>query len=273
MTNTKQQKLEAFSRLLDIMDELRTKCPWDMKQTNESLRHLTIEETYELADAILLNDSNELKKELGDVLLHIIFYSRIGSENNDESKRFDIADVINSLCEKLINRHPHIYGDPDNQGQLVKVENAEQVKENWEQIKLKEGNKSVLSGVSKGIPSVVKALRMQEKAAQVGFDWPTAKEVWAKVDEELNELKVEIEKDPASEKSEKEFGDFLFALINLARKHNINPDDALEKTNLKFIQRFQFIEKNAAATNRKLIDMTLDEMDGYWNEAKRLEGA
>ncbi|MES2558349.1 MAG: nucleoside triphosphate pyrophosphohydrolase [Bacteroidota bacterium] len=258
MANTKQQRLDAFSRLLDIMDELREKCPWDMKQTNESLRHLTIEETYELSDAILKNDSTEIKKELGDVLLHIVFYARIGTETG----AFDIADVCNSLCDKLISRHPHIYGD-------VKVENAEQVKENWEQLKLKEGNKSVLSGVAKGTPSIVKALRMQEKAAQVGFDWPTANEVWAKVDEELMELKEEFADDAASEKTEKEFGDFLFSLINLARKFDINPDDALEKTNQKFIERFQFIEAKAKEQNRKLTDMTLEEMDGYWNEAKK----
>jgi XTP/dITP diphosphohydrolase len=259
MANTKQQKLEAFSRLLDIMDELREKCPWDKKQTNESLRHLTIEETYELSDAILKNDALELKKELGDVLLHIVFYARIGEEKNE----FDIAEICNSLCEKLITRHPHIYGD-------VKVENEEQVKENWEQIKLKEGNKSVLSGVAKGTPSMVKALRMQEKAAQVGFDWPTAKEVWAKVDEELAELKEEFAGNPASEKTEKELGDFIFSLINLARKYNINPDDALEKTNHKFLTRFQHIEKRAKEQNRQLTDMTLEEMDVYWNEAKKL---
>lgn len=259
MSATKQQKLDAFSRLLDIMDELREKCPWDMKQTNESLRHLTIEETYELSDAILKNDSNEIKKELGDVLLHIVFYARIGSE----SGAFDIADVCHSLCDKLISRHPHIYGD-------VVVENAEQVKENWEQLKLKEGNKSVLSGVAKGTPSIVKALRMQEKAAQVGFDWPTAKEVWAKVDEELAELKEEFAEHAQSEKTEKEFGDFLFSLINLARKYDINPDDALEKTNQKFIHRFQYIEQKANETGRKLTDMTLEEMDQLWNEAKGL---
>ncbi len=262
--HTKEQKLAAFSRLLDIMDELREKCPWDMKQTNESLRHLTIEETYELSDAILKNDVQELKKELGDVLLHIVFYARIGSETG----AYDIADVCNSLCDKLIKRHPHIYADPNNAGELVKVENAEQVKENWEQIKLKEGNKSVLSGVAKGTPSLVKALRMQEKAAQVGFDWPTAKEVWAKVDEELNELKVEFNQDHLTEKTEKEFGDFLFALVNLARKFNINPDDALEKTNQKFIQRFQYIEEQAKHMKKSLLEMSLDEMDAFWNEAK-----
>jgi XTP/dITP diphosphohydrolase len=259
VATTKQQKLDAFSRLLDIMDELREQCPWDQKQTNESLRHLTIEETYELSDAILKNDSTEIKKELGDVLLHIVFYARIGSETG----AFDIADVCNSLCEKLISRHPHIYGD-------VKVENAEQVKENWEQLKLKEGNKSVLSGVAKGTPSIVKALRMQEKAAQVGFDWPTAKDVWAKVDEELAELKEEFAAEVASEKTEKEFGDFLFSLINVARRYDINPDDALEKTNQKFIERFQYIEAKAAEQNRKLTEMTLDEMDVYWNKAKQL---
>lgn len=255
--NTKQQKLEAFSRLLDIMDDLREKCPWDMKQTNESLRHLTIEETYELSDAILKDDSLELKKELGDVLLHIVFYARIGQEKN----QFDIADVCNALCDKLITRHPHIYGD-------VKVENEQQVKENWEQIKLKEGNKSVLSGVAKGTPSIVKALRMQEKAAQVGFDWPTPQEVWAKVDEELAELKEEFAENPGSEKTEKEFGDYLFSLINLARKFKINPDDALEKTNQKFLARFQYIEQKAKENGKQLTDMTLTEMDAYWNEAK-----
>lgn len=257
MANSKQQKLDAFSRLLDIMDELREQCPWDKKQTNESLRHLTIEETYELSDAILKNDASEIKKELGDVLLHIVFYARIGSETG----AFDIADVCNSLCDKLINRHPHIYGN-------VKADTAEQVKENWEQLKLKEGNKSVLSGVAKGTPSIVKALRMQEKAAQVGFDWPTPKEVWAKVDEELAELKEEFAADKVSEKTEKELGDFLFSLINLARKFDINPDDALEKTNQKFMFRFQYIEQKAKEQNRKLTDMTLEEMDAIWNEAK-----
>lgn len=256
--NSKAQKLEAFSRLLDVMDDLREKCPWDMKQTNESLRHLTIEETYELSDAILKNDATEIKKELGDVLLHLVFYARIGSEKN----QFDIADVCNSLCDKLIYRHPHIYGN-------VKADTAEQVKENWEQLKLKEGNKSVLSGVTKGTPSIVKALRMQEKAAQVGFDWPTPAEVWAKVDEELAELKEEFTENPSSEKTEKEFGDYLFSLINLARKYNINPDDALEKTNQKFIERFQYIEEKAKGLNKQLTEMTLEEMDQYWNEAKK----
>ncbi len=257
--HTRKQQMEAFGRLLDIMDELREKCPWDMKQTNESLRHLTIEETYELSDAILKNDVKEIQKELGDVLLHIVFYARIANEHN----HFDIADVCHTLCEKLIVRHPHIYGD-------VTVENADQVKENWEQIKLKEGNKSVLSGVAKGTPSLVKALRMQEKAAQVGFDWPTAKEVWNKVDEELAELKEEFNQPNNDKKIENELGDFLFALVNLARKHNINPDDALEKTNHKFLSRFQYIEEQAKSNQQQLKDMTLDEMDVYWNEAKKI---
>ena len=252
------KQLEAFSRLLDIMDDLRAKCPWDMKQTNETLRHLTIEEVYELSDALMISNNTEIKKELGDVLLHIVFYAKIGSEQN----AFDIADVCNALCEKLINRHPHIYGD-------VKVDNAEQVKENWEQIKLKEGNKSVLSGITKGTPSMIKALRMQEKAAQVGFDWPSAKEVWAKVDEELQELKDEFDKPNNQDKTEKELGDFFFALINLARKSDINPDDALEKTNRKFIERFQFIEQKANEIGKALTEMSLEEMDGYWNEAKK----
>ncbi|MDP1728115.1 MAG: nucleoside triphosphate pyrophosphohydrolase [Bacteroidota bacterium] len=255
--NNKQQKLEAFSRLLDIMDELREKCPWDKKQTLESLRHLTIEETYELTDAIIKNDLPELKKELGDVMLHIVFYARIASE----TKAFDIADVMNSLCDKLIVRHPHIYGD-------FKAETEEQVKENWEQIKLKEGNKSVLSGVSKGTPSLVKALRMQDKASQVGFDWETADQVWAKVYEEFDELKHELEKEDNHKKSQEEFGDLLFALINLARKSGLNPDDALEYTNQKFIKRFMFIEERANEMNKKLTEMTLAEMDEIWNEAK-----
>lgn len=259
MKQNRAQALQAFERLLDIMDELRSKCPWDKKQTFETLRHLTIEETYELSDAIINNNMAEIKKELGDVLLHIVFYAKIASETNS----FDIADVINSLCEKLIIRHPHIYGN-------VKADTEEQVKENWEQIKLKEGNKSVLSGVAKGIPSMIKALRMQEKAAQVGFDWPTAQEVWAKVDEELNELKNEFSHNHFNRsKTEEEFGDFLFALINLARKFQINPDDALEKTNQKFLKRFMFIEEHAQNANKKITDMSLDEMDELWNEAKK----
>jgi XTP/dITP diphosphohydrolase len=255
--NSKEAKLQAFSRLLDIMDELREKCPWDKKQTFESLRHLTIEETYELSDAILKGDIQELKKELGDVLLHIVFYARIASETNE----FDIADVLHALSEKLIVRHPHIYGD-------VKADTEEQVKENWEQIKLKEGNKSVLSGVSKGTPSLVKAYRMQEKAAQVGFDWATSDQVWGKVEEELEELKVELVQTDNQEKSQQEFGDLLFSLINLARKSGLNPDDALEYTNQKFMKRFMYIEESAKAQGKNLLSMSLEEMDAIWNEAK-----
>lgn len=255
--NSKEAKLQAFSRLLDIMDELREKCPWDKKQTFESLRHLTIEETYELSDAILKGDTQELKKELGDVLLHIVFYARIASETND----FDITDVLHALSEKLIVRHPHIYGD-------VKADTEEQVKENWEQIKLKEGNKSVLSGVSKGTPSLVKAYRMQEKAAQVGFDWATSDQVWGKVEEELGELKAELVQPDNQEKSQQEFGDLLFSLINLARKSSLNPDDALEYTNQKFMKRFMYIEESAKAQGKNLLNMSLEEMDAIWNEAK-----
>lgn len=255
--NSIQDKLKAFERTLQIMDDLRAKCPWDKKQTLESLRHLTIEETYELSEAILNNDLPELKKELGDVLLHIIFYAKIASETN----HFDIADVLNTLCDKLIVRHPHIYGD-------VKAETEEQVKENWEQIKLKEGNKSVLSGVSNGIPSLVKAYRIQEKAAQVGFDWETADQVWGKITEELEEFKVELAKPNNKEKTEKEFGDLLFALVNLARKNGINPDDALEYTNKKFRNRFMYIEEKAQQLNKNMIDMSLEEMDAIWNESK-----
>jgi len=259
-THSKEEKLAAFSRLLDIMDELREKCPWDKKQTNESLRHLTIEETYELSDAILKNDPNEIKKELGDVMLHMVFYARIASENN----QFDIADVLHSLCEKLIVRHPHIYGD-------VVAETEEKVKENWEQIKLKEGNKSVLSGVSKGTPSIVKAYRMQEKAAQVGFDWNTADQVWEKVEEELNELKRELGQTENKQKTQEEFGDLLFSLINLARKTGLNPDDALEYTNTKFIKRFTYIEAKAKELGKSLTEMSLEEMDIIWKEAKHKE--
>lgn len=252
-------KLKAFERLLIIMDELREKCPWDKKQTLESLRHLTIEETYELADSILDKDMSGIKKELGDVLLHIVFYARIGSETGD----FDIADVINSLCDKLIHRHPHIYGD-------VKVDNEEQVKENWEKLKLKEGNKSVLGGVPVSLPSVVKASRIQEKARAVGFDWEKPEQVWEKVEEEMNELKHEVDSKASPEKVEGEFGDLMFSLINYARFVGVNPEDALEKTNRKFIKRFQYLESEAAKAGRKLDEMTLEEMDKYWNEAKKL---
>lgn len=236
------------------MDELREKCPWDNKQTLESLRHLTIEETYELSDAILKNDLNEVKKELGDLMLHLVFYAKIGSE----SKAFDITDVLNSICEKLISRHPHIYGD-------VVVENEEDVKQNWEQLKLKEGNKSVLEGVPNSLPSLVKASRMQDKAAQVGFDWPEISQVWEKVEEELHEFKEAEGKD-----KEAEFGDLIFSLVNYARWLKINPDDALERTNLKFKKRFEAIEAEAKKQGRKIDNMTLAEMDAVWEEAKKL---
>jgi XTP/dITP diphosphohydrolase len=253
------EKLKAFERLLIIMDELREQCPWDKKQTIESLRHLTIEETYELADSILDKDMTGIKKELGDVLLHIVFYAKIASETNE----FNIADVINSLCDKLIHRHPHIYGD-------VKVENEEQVKENWEKLKLKEGNKSVLAGVPKSLPALVKASRIQEKARAVGFDWDKPEQVWEKVQEEMAEFKEEIENNSSHEKMEAEFGDVLFSLINYARFKNINPEDALERTNKKFIKRFQYLEGEALKAGKELSDMTLAEMDVYWNEAKKL---
>ncbi len=254
-----EQKLKAFERLLVIMDELREKCPWDKKQTMESLRHLTIEECYELTDAILEKDLKNIQKELGDVLLHIVFYARIASEAND----FNIADVINSLCDKLVHRHPHIYGD-------VKVENEEQVKENWEKLKLKEGNKSVLGGVPKGLPALVKACRIQEKAKAVGFDWEQKEQVWGKVNEELQELKNEIDGNASKEKIEEEFGDVLFSIINYARFINVNPENALEKTNIKFIKRFQYLEVQALKNGKNLQDMSLTEMDVYWNDAKKL---
>lgn len=252
------KKLEAFGRLLKIMDELREQCPWDKKQTMETLRHLTIEETYELADAILDKNMEEIKKELGDVMLHLVFYARIASETND----FDITDVINAICDKLISRHPHIYGD-------VVVKDEEEVKRNWEQLKLKEGKTSVLEGVPASLPSLVKAMRIQEKARGVGFDWDDKSQVWEKVNEELHEFKVEVEKGD-QQKSESEFGDLLFSLINYARFNGINPEEALERTNKKFIKRFQYLEKSAAAAGLKLSEMTLPEMDKYWNEAKTL---
>lgn len=255
--NSRKEQLSAINRLLDIMDDLREKCPWDKKQTLESLRHLTIEETYELADAILDNDLPEIKKELGDVLLHIVFYAKIGSEKN----AFDIADVANSICDKLIHRHPHIYGD-------VKVENENDVKRNWEQLKLKEGKKSVLEGVPKSLPAVVKANRIQDKVAGVGFDWEKPEQVWEKVQEELAELNEEI-KAKNSKNIEKEFGDVLFSMINYARFIGVNPENALEKTNKKFINRFQYLEKAAKKDNKQLSEMSLDEMDIYWNESKK----
>ena len=251
-------RLIAFEKLLNIMDDLRAKCPWDKEQTIESLRHLTIEETYELSDAIIKNDFNEIKKELGDVLLHIVFYSKIGSELN----QFDIESVINQLCEKLIRRHPHIYGD-------VIADNPETVKQNWEQIKMQEKdnkNKSLLAGVPKSMPPLVKAYRMQEKAAQVGFDWENKEQVWAKVEEELQEFKDS----KTSNESEDELGDLIFSLVNYARFLNINPDDALEKTNRKFIKRFEYIEEKAKEINAELSSLGLKQMDEWWNEAKKL---
>ena len=257
--NSRKEQLEAIDRLLTIMDELREQCPWDKKQTMQSLRHLTIEETYELGDAILDNDLNEVKMELGDVLLHIIFYSKIGSETND----FDIADVANAICDKLVNRHPHIYGD-------VKVLNEEDVKRNWEQIKLKEGKKSVLEGVPRSLPALVKANRIQDKVAGVGFDWEEPQQVFEKVQEELGELQVDVQKGD-SEKIEAEFGDVLFSMINYARFLGVNPENALERTNKKFIKRFQFLENSAKEMGKDMKDMTLEEMDVYWNKAKTYE--
>ena len=256
--HTKEQKIEAFGRLLQIMDELREQCPWDMKQTLESLRHLTIEETYELSDAILSGDRKEIEKELGDVLLHIVFYARIGSETQD----FDISSLIHKLCDKLVVRHPHIYGD-------VKVKDEKEVKENWEKIKLREGSKSVLSGVPVSLPAMIKAVRIQEKARGVGFDWDHEDQVWEKVNEELAEFKEEVSRGD-HQKMEEEFGDLLFSLINYARFRNINPEDALEKTNRKFISRFNYLESEVNKSGKSLSEMTLEEMDFYWNEAKKL---
>ena len=255
--STREQQLQAFGRLLDIMDELRLKCPWDKKQTFESLRHLTIEETYELGDAILNNDLQEIKKELGDVLLHIIFYAKIGSETND----FDIADVANSIAEKLIYRHPHIYSN-------VEVKDEEEVKQNWGKLKLKEGKNSVLEGVPKSLPAMVKANRIQDKVAGVGFDWEKPAQVWEKVQEELSELNTEIKKGN-TDAIEAEFGDVLFSMINYARFINVNPENALERTNKKFINRFQFLEKEAKKIGKDLHDMSLAEMDVFWNASKK----
>ena len=254
--NSRAQQLEAFNRLLGIMDELREKCPWDKKQTLESLRHLTIEETYELADAILDNDLQEIKKELGDVLLHIIFYAKIGSEK----KAFDIADVANAISDKLVDRHPHIYGD-------VVVKNEDDVKQNWEKLKLKEGKTSVLEGVPKSLPAVVKANRIQDKVAGVGFDWEEPQQVWEKVQEELSELNEEIKKGNKNN-IESEFGDVLFSMINYARFIGVNPENALEKTNKKFIKRFQFLEAAAKKEGKELSDMSLAEMDVHWENSK-----
>src|SRR4051812_8560263 len=256
--NSKQNQLQAFERLLNIMDDLREKCPWDKKQTLQTLRHLTIEETYELGDAILDNNLDEVKKELGDLLLHIVFYAKIGSESGS----FDIANVANDICEKLIHRHPHIYGD-------VVVQDEEEVKQNWEKLKLKEGKTSVLEGVPKSLPALVKASRIQDKVKGVGFDWEEPHQVWDKVREELDELQVEVVAGD-QDKIEAEFGDVLFSMINYARFLNVNPEDALERTNKKFIKRFQYLESKAGELGKPLADMTLAEMDVFWNEAKKL---
>lgn len=258
--NTIEQKKQAFERLLTIMDELRAKCPWDKKQTLESLRHLTIEEVYELGDAILDGDMEEIKKEIGDLLLHMTFYAKIASETG----AFDIADSLNSICDKLIHRHPHIYGD-------VEVADEEEVKSNWEKIKLGEGKKSVLEGVPKSLPAMVKAQRIQDKARGVGFDWDNEHQVWDKVNEELQEFKIEADKSDNQKNIEAEFGDLLFSLINFARFKGINPEDALEKTNKKFIRRFQYLETESEKDGKTMGEMTLEEMDFYWNRAKREE--
>ena len=250
-------RLAAFERLLNIMDDLREKCPWDKKQTLESLRHLTIEETYELADAILDNNLEELKGEIGDLMLHLVFYSKIASEK----KAFDITDVLNGICDKLVHRHPHIYGD-------VEANDEETVKRNWEKLKLKEGKKSVLEGVPKSLPALVKSSRIQDKVAGVGFDWERPEQVKEKLEEELAELQVEVDKND-SDKIEAEFGDVLFSLVNYGKHLGVNPEDALERTNKKFIKRFQYLEAKAKELGKQLSDMTLAEMDVYWNEAKK----
>ena len=258
--HTKEEKLAAFGRLLDVMDDLREKCPWDRKQTNESLRPNTIEEVFELCDALIREDNHEICKELGDVLLHVVFYAKIASEK----KEFDIADVCNKLCDKLIFRHPHVYGE-------AKARSAGEVKVIWEQVKQKEkdGNKTVLSGVPDALPSLIKAYRIQDKARGVGFDWEDRADVWDKVHEEINELRAELEKDDI-QRSTEEFGDFLFSLVNAARLYHINPDNALEKTNRKFIKRFNYVEAAAKASGRSLSELTLSEMDKLWNQAKKL---
>jgi len=250
-------ELAAFERLLDIITELREKCPWDRKQTIESLRYLTIEETYELSDAIIDNDMEEVKKELGDLIMHVVFYAQIGFER----KEFAIDDVLNSVCDKLVRRHPHIYGD-------VEVHDEEDVKRNWEQIKLAEGKKSVLEGVPKSLPAMVKANRIQEKARGIGFDWDKQEQVWDKVKEEMQELQTEIENGADHARIEDEFGDVLFSMINYSRFIGVNPEDALERTNKKFIQRFQYLEEKAAEQGKKMADMTLGEMEAIWQEAK-----
>lgn len=257
--STREEKMEAFGRLLDVMDTLREKCPWDRKQTYESLRPNTIEETFELCDALIKHDTSEICKELGDVLLHVVFYAKIASEAGD----FDIADVCNKLCDKLIFRHPHVYGE-------AQAQSAGEVSQLWEKVKQKEkdGNKTVLSGVPEYLPSLIKAYRIQDKARNVGFDWSKREDVWDKVHEEVDELRVELEKDDM-ENSTNEFGDFLFSLINASRLYGINPDNALERTNRKFISRFTYVEQAAKEQGKELKDMTLAEMDALWNEAKR----
>jgi XTP/dITP diphosphohydrolase len=256
-----EEKVAAFQRLLEIMDELREKCPWDQKQTLESIRYLTIEETYELSDAILEKDMDGIKKELGDLMLHLVFYSKIASETGS----FDILDVLNNIITKLIDRHPHIFSD-------VKVKDAKEVKDNWEKIKLMEkGNKSVLSGVPLSLPAVVKAYRIQEKVSGVGFDWETPNQVWDKVNEELAELHDVVKSSGSRERMEDELGDLMFAIINYARFIDVNPEDALERTNKKFIKRFQYLEEKAKEFHKPLHDMTLAEMDVFWNEAKKFE--
>lgn len=261
--NDRQRQLEAFGRLLDVMDDLREKCPWDRKQTMETLRHLTIEETYELSDAILKGEVQEVKKEIGDIMLHLVFYARIASEQG----AFDIADVLHAQCEKLIFRHPHIYGN-------TKADSEEEVKQNWEKLKLKEGNKSVLGGVPQSLPALIKAMRIQEKARGAGFDWDDKSQVWEKVQEELGEFGSEFNKEDITEidrqRAAAEFGDLLFSLINFARFAGIDPEEALERTNLKFINRFQYIESEAAKDGKRIQDMSLAEMDFYWNKAKKL---
>ena len=281
--HTREEKMAAFGRMLDVLDALREKCPWDRKQTNESLRPNTIEETYELCDALMKQDVQEVCKELGDVLLHVAFYARIG----EESEEFDIADVCNRLVDKLIFRHPHVYhpsqigapnprplpyGEQEEEREFSKANNVEQVLDNWEQIKQKEkgGNKTVLGGVPASLPSVIKAYRIQDKARHVGFDWEDRGDVWAKVREELDELEVELRRDD-KQRSEAELGDFLFAVINAARLYKLNPDNALEQTNQKFIRRFNYIEQHSIKQGKPLTEMTLEEMDALWNEAKREE--
>lgn len=261
MMHTREQKMEAFGRLLDIMDELRVKCPWDAKQTNESLRTNTIEEVYELCEAIIQNSDEAIKKELGDVLLHVVFYAKIGEEKGT----FDVADVCHSLCDKLIYRHPHVFGDDA-------AKTAGEVEKSWEQLKLKEkgGNKTILEGVPASLPSIAKAHRIQDKARNAGFDWENREDVWYKVSEELQELKNEISK-MDEDKTEAEFGDMFFSLINAARLYKVNPDNALERTNQKFIRRFNYIEQEAKKQNKNLKDMTLAEMDALWNQAKEME--